>query len=72
MTPALVTFGTGVAVGLGLGVPLGRRVERAAWHADVARIHLRFLGHALGDVARIGVPVLLALAAVAVLVWTLR
>ena len=67
---ALITLGLGAILGITLGVPIGRQLERLAWHADNAMIHARFASGTLRQTAgRFALGALLFAVAVAFIVW---
>ncbi|MBN1170546.1 MAG: hypothetical protein JXA67_00030 [Micromonosporaceae bacterium] len=67
VSTVLVTLGIGTAIGVIVGVPIGRHLERALWHADVAMIHARFLAEALRSVVGRIALVLLVTASLALI-----
>ncbi|MFY1625118.1 hypothetical protein ACN268_18210 [Micromonospora sp. WMMD735] len=61
----------GALLGLILGVPLGRRVERVAWYADATLARARITGWLLRDLSGWLLAVAVVVAAVVFVLWTL-
>ncbi|MFG1844074.1 hypothetical protein [Micromonospora carbonacea] len=70
-TVALIALALGTILGLTLGVPLGRRVERVAWYADAALTRARTTGWLIRDLAGYATATALTIAAAAFVVWAL-
>ncbi|WP_422754528.1 hypothetical protein [Micromonospora sp. WMMD708] len=61
----------GALLGLILGVPLGRRVERVAWYADATLARARITGWLLRDLSGWLLAVAVVVTAVVFVVWAL-
>ncbi|WP_433228902.1 hypothetical protein ACQP2H_23595 [Micromonospora sp. CA-248260] len=61
----------GALLGLILGVPLGRRVERVAWYADATLARARMTGWLLRDLSGWLLVVAVVVAVVVFVVWAL-
>ncbi|WP_328342180.1 hypothetical protein [Micromonospora sp. NBC_00421] len=61
----------GALLGLILGVPLGRRVERVAWYADATLARARMTGWLLRDLSGWLLAVVVVVAVVVFVVWAL-
>ncbi|MEU1754837.1 hypothetical protein ABZ436_19555 [Micromonospora matsumotoense] len=61
----------GALLGLILGVPLGRRVERVAWYADATLARARITGWLLRDLSGWLLAVAVVVAVVVFVVWAL-
>ncbi|SCL12869.1 hypothetical protein GA0074694_0043 [Micromonospora inyonensis] len=68
---ALIALALGIIVGITLGIPLGRRVERVAWHADAALARARVTGWLIRDLAGLAATAALVIAVAAFVVWAL-
>lgn len=71
MKLAILTLALGTILGLTLGVPLGRRVERVAWHADAALTRARVTGWLIRDLAGYAIATAGTVAVAAFVVWAL-
>ncbi|WP_433232612.1 hypothetical protein ACQP2H_11455 [Micromonospora sp. CA-248260] len=70
-TIALTALALGTILGITLGVPLGRRVERVAWYADATLARARITGWLLRDLSGWLAAVALVVAVVVFVVWAL-
>ncbi|MEU8190030.1 hypothetical protein [Micromonospora carbonacea] len=70
-TIALIALALGTILGVTLGVPLGRRVERVAWHADAALTRARTTGWLLRDLAGYATATAGTVAVAVFVVWAL-
>ncbi|MGV9980409.1 hypothetical protein ACWDUH_22295 [Micromonospora wenchangensis] len=61
----------GALLGLILGVPLGRRVERVAWYADATLARARVTGWLLRDLSGWLLAVAVVVAVVVFVLWAL-
>lgn len=62
---------SGLILGVLIGIPLGRRIERAAWHADEIRFHAHIIGAQLTSIAaRLGLLLLVIAAIAALAIWS--
>ncbi|WP_431885585.1 hypothetical protein [Micromonospora wenchangensis] len=61
----------GALLGLILGVPLGRRVERVAWYADATLARARITGWLLRDLSGWLLAVAVVVAVVVFVLWAL-
>ncbi|WFE62882.1 hypothetical protein [Micromonospora sp. WMMD714] len=61
----------GALLGLILGVPFGRRVERVAWYADATLARARVTGWLLRDLSGWLAAVAVVVAVVVFVVWAL-
>ncbi|SCL14061.1 hypothetical protein [Micromonospora inyonensis] len=68
---ALLALAAGTILGITLGIPLGRRVERVAWHADAALARARVTGWLLRDLGGLAGTAVLVLAVAGFVVWAL-
>lgn len=68
---ALLALAAGTILGVTLGIPLGRRVERVAWHADAALARARVTGWLLRDLTGLAGTAALVLAVAGFVVWAL-
>lgn len=68
---ALIAFAIGTILGITLGIPLGRRVERVAWHADATLARARVTGWLLRDLGGLAGTTALVLAVAGFVVWAL-
>ncbi|MFC5941995.1 hypothetical protein ABUL04_30645 [Micromonospora harpali] len=71
MKLAIAALALGALLGLILGVPLGRRVERVAWHADSTIARARVTGWLIRDLTGGLLTVALVVAVAAFVVWAL-
>ncbi|WP_028183660.1 hypothetical protein [Salinispora arenicola] len=67
----LTALATGTILGITLGIHLGRRIERVAWHADAAIARARLTGWLLRDLIRAALTITLAVALTGIGIWTL-
>lgn len=70
-TIALAALALGTLLGITLGIPLGRRVERVAWHADAALTRARLTGWLIRDLAAAALTATLVIAAAGFVIWAL-
>ncbi|MBM7086838.1 MULTISPECIES: hypothetical protein [Micromonospora] len=70
-TIALTALALGTILGITLGVPLGRRVERVAWYADATLARARVTGWLLRDLSGWLAAVAVVVAVVVFVVWAL-
>ncbi|SCL15169.1 hypothetical protein [Micromonospora inyonensis] len=70
-TIALITLALGTILGITLGIPLGRRFERVAWHADAALARARVTGWLLRDLTGLAGTATLVIAVAGFVVWAL-
>lgn len=68
---ALAALATGTILGITLGIPLGRRVERVAWHAEAALGRARVTGWLLRDLTGLALTATVVVAVAAFVVWAL-
>lgn len=71
MKLAIATLAVGALLGLILGVPLGRRVERVAWFADATAARARVTGWLIRDVARLALTAVVVAAVAVFTIWAL-
>lgn len=70
-TIALTALAIGTILGITLGVPLGRRVERVAWYADATLARARVTGWLLRDLSGWLSTITVVAAVVVFVVWAL-
>ncbi|MGC5662733.1 hypothetical protein ACN261_20400 [Micromonospora sp. WMMD723] len=70
-TIALTALALGTILGITLGVPLGRRVERVAWYADATLARARVTGWLLRDLSGWLLAVAVVVAVVVFVLWAL-
>ncbi|MEV4772135.1 hypothetical protein [Micromonospora humida] len=70
-TIALTALALGTILGITLGVPLGRRVERVAWYADATLARARVTGWLLRDLSGWLAAVAVVVTVVVFVVWAL-
>jgi len=68
---ALTGLAVGAVLGLILGVPIGRRVERVAWYADATVARARVTGWLLRDLAGVALAAVGLILVAAAVIWTL-
>ncbi|MFI7437639.1 hypothetical protein [Micromonospora haikouensis] len=68
---ALAALALGTILGVTLGIPLGRRVERIAWHADAALACARVTGWLIRDLATAALTAAAVLAVAGFVIWAL-
>ncbi|MEV6802061.1 hypothetical protein AB0M91_27475 [Micromonospora rifamycinica] len=71
MKLAILTLALGTLLGITLGIPLGRRVERVAWYADATLARARVTGWLLRDLSGWLLAAALIVAVVVFVVWAL-
>ncbi|EEP71793.1 hypothetical protein MCAG_02121 [Micromonospora sp. ATCC 39149] len=71
MKLAFAALALGALLGLILGVPLGRRVERVAWHADATIARARVTGWLIRDLTGGMLTAALVIAVAAFVIWAL-
>ncbi|MFC5940246.1 hypothetical protein ABUL04_04710 [Micromonospora harpali] len=68
---ALAALALGTILGITLGIPLGRRVERIAWHADAALARARVTGWLIRDLTAAALTVVAVVAVAGFVIWAL-
>ncbi|MFD2768263.1 hypothetical protein [Micromonospora eburnea] len=71
MKLTITALALGVLLGLILGVPLGRRVERVTWYADATIARARVTGWLIRDLSGWLVAIALTVAVAVFVVWAL-
>ncbi|GAB3073984.1 hypothetical protein [Micromonospora schwarzwaldensis] len=71
MKLTFAALAVGVLLGVIIGVPLGRRVERVAWHADATLARARVTGWLLRDLTGWLLAAALIAAVAVFVVWAL-
>ncbi|MFI6819779.1 hypothetical protein ACIBJE_02355 [Micromonospora sp. NPDC050187] len=68
---ALTALALGTILGITFGIPLGRRVERVAWHADAALARARVTGWLIRDLTGLALTAALVMAVAGFVIWAL-
>ncbi|AEB44210.1 hypothetical protein [Micromonospora maris] len=68
---ALTALAVGTILGITLGIPLGRRVERVAWHAEAAIGRARVTGWLIRDLTSLALTTAAVVAVAAFVLWAL-
>ncbi|WFE94506.1 hypothetical protein [Micromonospora sp. WMMD987] len=70
-TISLTALAFGTLLGITLGIPLGRRVERLAWYADATIARARITGWLLRDLSNWLLAAALVVAVAVFVLWAL-
>ncbi|KIR63353.1 hypothetical protein [Micromonospora haikouensis] len=68
---ALAALALGTILGITLGIPLGRRVERIAWHADAALARARVTGWLIRDLTTATLTAVAVITFAGFVIWAL-
>ncbi|WP_433687023.1 hypothetical protein ACQP0I_25645 [Micromonospora carbonacea] len=68
---ALAALALGTILGITLGIPLGRRVERIAWYADAALTRARVTGWLIRDLTAAALTAAAVITVAGFVIWAL-